>query len=164
MTIVRTYIARPGSHLSNADASRIGKFLDRTFGEGIFTPEQVVEAAQPAKSPIHGDFTWEDSEAATKYRLYEARRMIGAVMLVEERESEQLTSRAYHHVITRNFPERKSGYVGERVVWASPELSGQVIERAKRELTAWNARYSAYSGLREWAVEELKSSIIAESV
>lgn len=165
MAIIKTYVARPGSHLSNPEAQRVGKFLDETFGDEVFTPEQVVEAARPKESEIHGLFTWDKGEAARQWNLYEARRIVGCVMLIEERKDESVIARAFHHVVERHFPGKKSGYTSERVVWEREDFSNQVIERAKRELKAWEARYSSYSELREWAIEELASgTIVAEEV
>lgn len=43
------------------------------------TPSLVVEAATDPKSPLHREFTWDDSEAARKYRLAQARTLIRSV-------------------------------------------------------------------------------------
>ena len=42
---------------------------------GLFLPEAVVEAAKPETSPLHSQFTWDNTEAAKKYRIWEARRL-----------------------------------------------------------------------------------------
>lgn len=162
--IIKTYMARPGSHLTNKDAQRVGAFFDKTFGDKSFTPEQVVEHARPKDSPIHDDFDWDVSVAAEKWNLHQARQLIGSVMLVEEREGERITSRAYHHVIERTLMGKSSVYISDHVVWQRDELSVQVIERAKREFLNWQRRYDNYAELREWALEELKKKVVAEAV
>lgn len=162
--VVKTYIARPGSKISNTDANRIGTFLDKTFGDESFTPEQVVEHARPKDSPIHQDFDWDKSVAAKKWNLHQARQLIGNVLLIEEREGEKISSRAYHHVIERSLMGKSSVYISDHVVWEREELAAQVIERAKREFVNWQRRYENYSELREWALDELKKAVVAEAV
>lgn len=39
-------------------------------------PRELVEAARPKDSPIHDYFTWDNTEAAEKYRLMEAARYL----------------------------------------------------------------------------------------
>lgn len=43
---------------------------------GALTPEQVVEAASDPQSPLHSYFEWDDTEAARKYRLVQARELL----------------------------------------------------------------------------------------
>ena len=44
--------------------------------DGLLKPEDVVEAARPANSPLHTRFTWDDSAAAHQFRLEQARTLI----------------------------------------------------------------------------------------
>src|SRR5580765_883545 len=49
--------------------------------------ENVVEAAKEPTSRLHGFFTWDDSVAAKKYRLHEARQLIKTYELyIEDRD------------------------------------------------------------------------------
>ena len=43
---------------------------------GVLRPDDVVEAARPESSAMHGWFTWEDSEAAHKWRVHQARNLL----------------------------------------------------------------------------------------
>lgn len=43
---------------------------------GDVTAERVLDSARPKNSPLHDEFTWDDSAAAEAYRLEEARRLI----------------------------------------------------------------------------------------
>jgi len=53
---------------------------------GILTPSAVVDEARPEDSPLHAAFEWDDSIAAEKYRLEQARRLLRQVGLFIERE------------------------------------------------------------------------------
>jgi len=58
---------------------------------GLLLPEIVVDEARPNSSPLHNYFTWDDSEAAEKYRLVEARELIAVCVeyLGEENKTEE---------------------------------------------------------------------------
>jgi hypothetical protein len=43
------------------------------------TAERLLEVASDPKSPIHGQFEWDDSRAAKQYRLVQARVMIASL-------------------------------------------------------------------------------------
>lgn len=151
------YRARPGSNISDDAAAAVGEFIEEKFDGEIVAAEDVVEAAAPAESPIHTYFTWDDSEAATQYRLEQARRLMRAIMVVEHVGDTEVVTRAYHVVerITDEGIER--GYVQERVVWQRPEYAEQVIERAKHEFLSWRARHKQYLGLLDsWTMEQIR--------
>jgi hypothetical protein len=46
---------------------------------GVLTPDQVLAAAARTNSPLHGYFTWDDTEAARAWRLHQARQLIASV-------------------------------------------------------------------------------------
>lgn len=43
---------------------------------GLITPIAVIEAARDPNSVLHGAFTWDDREAAEKWRIREAQHLI----------------------------------------------------------------------------------------
>jgi len=49
---------------------------------GRLTPRALVEAARPARSVLHGLFTWDEKRAAQKCRLDEARELIASYRVV----------------------------------------------------------------------------------
>ncbi len=60
--------------------------------DGILLPEEVVQAARPEHSILHKYFDWEDSEAADKWRLHQARNLIRVVVhYLPGREKEEPT-------------------------------------------------------------------------
>jgi hypothetical protein len=64
---------------------------------GKLTPEQVVNAAADESSALHSCFTWDDSEAAAKWRLDEAREIIRSVRIETVIEERTIRSVAYVH-------------------------------------------------------------------
>jgi hypothetical protein len=64
--------------------------------EGKLDPEQVVAfAASNPDSPLHGWFTWDDSEAARRYRLNQARDLIRTVKITITVRDHKLSAPAY---------------------------------------------------------------------
>jgi len=53
-----------------------------TSSAGKLTPEEVVNAARPDDHPLHRYFDWDDTAAAEKYRLYQARGLIRSVHII----------------------------------------------------------------------------------
>ena len=44
--------------------------------DGFISPRAVLEEARDEASPLHSHFTWEDGEAAERWRIYEAATLI----------------------------------------------------------------------------------------
>lgn len=57
---------------------------------GLISPGEVVEAARPASSPLHNAFCWDDTEAANRYRLLQAQKLIRSFK-VEIEEGDKTT-------------------------------------------------------------------------
>ena len=55
---------KTASEAINAIAARNG---------GRVTPEEVIDAARRTDSPLHDYFDWDDTSAAHKYRIEQAR-------------------------------------------------------------------------------------------
>lgn len=52
-------------------------------------PVSVVEAARSKKSPLHGAFCWDDTEAANLHRIWQARQLIRSISVVREDTKEK---------------------------------------------------------------------------
>jgi hypothetical protein len=59
--------------------AEIIRSLERDHGRLL--PADVVTAAADPESPLHDHFTWDDTAAAIRYRLFQARALIRTVKL-----------------------------------------------------------------------------------
>ena len=67
----------PNKPKTKKDLSIVAKALKQIAGrEGKLDCAEVVKAATSAQHPLHKYFTWDDTEAARKYRLIEAGDLI----------------------------------------------------------------------------------------
>ena len=119
-------------------AERLKKIKDQC---GALTPRVVVDDAASPRSPLHLCFEWDDETAADNYRLAQARKLIGSIVVAEvDDEPVNLETRAFVHVTVGDGAR----YEAIEVAMASSPMRHEVLERAKREIKLWRARYAAY--------------------
>lgn len=131
----KIYTFREGSPYSKKEAQKVGEFLE-TYK--AFKPKKVIELARPKNSPIHKFFDWNDTTAAEKYRLEQARSLVSALYI----KIENTPVKAYENV--KISIKEGNSYVPTDDVFSNEDLTAQVIEAAKRELLYWEAKYSLY--------------------
>ncbi len=103
-----------------------------------FVPADVVRLASNPKSPLHQYFEWNNSKAAAKWRLSQARHLVLSVEI-------QDGIRAYESVVVAG----KRSYVSASDIIRSADLIDQVLNSALDELIYWkdkNQRYKNYFG------------------
>lgn len=114
--------------------------LDLARRDGSITPESVVEAATDPASPLHNHFTWDDTEAARRYRLVEAGHLIRRYrIVVETAPDRKVKVRAFSSVPVGD----DLGYVPTVEAMADPERREFVVQQAMREVAALRAKYQA---------------------
>ncbi len=107
---------------------------------GELTPQVVVEDASNVGSPLHRCFEWNDDKAAHQFRLSQARKLIGSIVVaqIEDRPLGEEV-RAFVHLTAE-----ASRYEAVEVVMRNVDMRGEVLDRARREIALWRARYAAY--------------------
>jgi hypothetical protein len=68
------------------DANAVYNALEsiREENEGKLEPPQIVETAKNKKSPLHSQFEWNNSIAGEKWRLYQARLLVRAIIYEDD--------------------------------------------------------------------------------
>lgn len=103
----------------------------------VITPEAVVGEASDLESPIHDLFDWDDSSAAVKYRVHQARILINHVKVeLVGKETE-----GYYNVKVEVGNEIKQGYVSAERVFKESDLHAQIVKGAVQELKYWQTKY-----------------------
>lgn len=72
---------------------RLARITERD--NGVLTPDAVVRDARNEASPLHKCFTWDDTEAAAKWRLHEARELIASVRVEIRTEQREVSTVCY---------------------------------------------------------------------
>lgn len=113
------------------------------IGDRKVTPEEVLEQARDDEnSELHKCFEWDDSVAAEKYRLSQARQVIQFLVIKPEKKGEpqvrvfQITTETNNYQPTRLFIQQPDEYKA-------------LLQRAKNELSAIKSRYKTLSELEK---------------
>jgi len=116
----------------------------RTANGGFLTPEAVVSVAKDEDNPLHPYFTWDDTEAAHKWRLEQARKLIRLSVTIVKQDTQPV--RAYVSLLN---DRGKNGYRATIDVLNDEDLRDQLLHCALRELAAFRNKYAVLSELAE---------------
>lgn len=122
--------------LYKADAQKVADEI----GNGKVTPQEVLEKARDVNSELHKCFEWNDSIAAEKYRLQQARSIIINLVYAPKKEEEQsvrcfsLTSEAKTYQPTKQFLVQEDEYQ-------------TLLKRALSELESFKRKYHTLTEL-----------------
>lgn len=123
---------------------------------GLLTPSLVVEAAKDPESPLHRYFEWDDTAAANKYRLAQARQLIGRVRIDMGSSEKPEMVRVFASVVEDN----QRSYKSVTEIRSSAELTQQVLEQASADIRSFQKRYERFDGL--FKVTEAANKIAEE--
>lgn len=138
--IVATW--RPGFGLFHADAQKVADEI-MSIGDEV-SAAQILEKARDAGTELHKCFDWDDTSAAEKYRLYQARQVVHhLVVKTVSDEHEKPSVRLFHKA------ENTSGYKPITVVVRDQTEYEKLLERAMAELRAFKEKYHSLSELEE---------------
>ena len=126
---------------------------------GRLVAAEVVEAAADLGHPLHDMFQWDDSEAAARWRVYQAAQLIRSVKITvisSRGEGDDFKIRSWvpsRSAIGAGVP----GYLPEAQVRADPLQRERVLRQMLREVNALRRRYRHLSEF--WsAIAELGES------
>ena len=139
------YKWRDGFVPHGADPQKVGVELLK-LGRN-FTAHDVVEKAQDPDSALHSLFEWDDTKAATQYRLYQSRVIVASLQNVVVIENKKECVRGFINFRVEN----KKMYVPIATAVKSDEIRAQMINKAYSELQAFQRKYRVYSELEEVA-------------
>lgn len=109
------------------------------------TPQQILEKAKDKNSELHKCFTWDNTEAAEKWRLFQARQVVCNLKItVIEHETPKPTSlRVFYK--TDNI----SGYKPTKLIVKKPDEYEALVKRCRNELMAIKQKFHNISEYEE---------------
>jgi hypothetical protein len=131
---------------------------------GKILAAQVVDFARNPETALHGYFEWDDSLAAEKYRLAQARALIRVAVVVEPTTSEAV--RAY--VSLSSDRQAGGGYRAIAEVLSDEILKETLLADALKDLTVFTRKYDALRSVTRLnrlfeSIEDVVRSGIEES-
>lgn len=135
------------------DAQKAGKELERINSKyNSLIPEQVVEESRDDDAVLHPCFEWNDAVAAEKYRVEQARHIIGSLVIQVE-NSTKTKDEVSKTIVTRAFvnvsEERKGVYVPVQTALNRNDYRERVLKNALSELCMFQTKYSNLKELAE---------------
>ena len=110
-------------------------------------PQTIVDYARThKKSELHKCFTWDNDEAAEKYRLYEARQISRNLVITQIKEDEETKIKNSPKIIRALFhTETTGGYRQTISIMKNDDEYQNLLRMAQRELDAFMAKFTAIS-------------------
>lgn len=106
------------------------------------TPRNVLELARDENTELHKCFDFNDTTAAEKYRLIQARQIIiNFVEIPKDEKKDDPQIRAFQITTTKNV------YEPTRVFIEKPDEYKALLARAKEELQSFKTRYKMLTEL-----------------
>ena len=106
---------------------------------GFLNPHRVVEIARSPENPLHEHFEWDDTEAAERYRLAQARALIRVAVIVNEKKDYNPV-RAYVSLTTDRYNQR--GYRAMVDIVNDEVLVETMLKDAIMELQSFQRKYN----------------------
>jgi len=78
----KVYKARVGAPFKQEDAQIVGETINNLLQEkgGELIPEDIVREAKKKTNPLHNLFDWDDTSAAEKFRIQQARNITNHIV------------------------------------------------------------------------------------
>lgn len=127
-----------------ADAQKVADEI----GNDKITPQEMIEKARNEQSELHKCFEWNDTVAAEKYRLQQARNVLSMLVFKPKTEEEQ-PLRIF------SLTTEKSTYQPTVCFLKQEEEYQTLLKRAIRELQSFKEKYKTISEL-EGVFEEIE--------
>lgn len=131
------YKARWETVIFRADAQKCAEEITEICNDiGSATPQQILEKARDESTELHKCFTWDDTIAAEKYRLAQARQVVCKlkIEIIEQEKQEPTPIRFF-------YKTDKSGYKPTSFIVKHVDEYQFLLERALRELEAFKQKY-----------------------
>lgn len=124
-----------------ADAQKVGEEIS-ALGDEV-TPQQLVEAARDESTELHKCFEWDDTIAAEKWRLHQARQVFCFLVIREEEpKPEDVPVRVWHK-------NDSGGYKRAELVFRQEDEYQKLLQAAYAELRAFKIKYARLQELSE---------------
>lgn len=106
---------------------------------GELHPADVVAAARPKNSILHSRFEWDDTEAAQRYRLWQARQLISITVEYTGTEDRPMLSRVF--VSLKSDRTEDGGYRSVQAVMSDPGSRAELLQDALEDMRRFQKKF-----------------------
>lgn len=127
-------------NLYKADAEKVSKEIESISNA---TPVTILEYARNENTELHKCFEWDNTVAAEKYRLQQARNIVCSLVYQEEKKEEPTKLRVFYSSTKTNT------YQPTKVLVRNEDSYKELLMRAKSELRAFKNKYKMLTELED---------------
>lgn len=121
--------------------------LQEALGKDFITAKELLDESRDENAPLHCCFEWDDTIAAEKYRVDQARRIINSIEVkVIHDDKSEIKTRFFLNV-QPVAPKKPGEFVGIDRVLSNENYRKQALSNALIELRAFQRKYTAYEEL-----------------
>lgn len=151
---------KPGKELRGISAVTLHSALMKIKEDqpdGRLTPAVIVKVSKSKNHILHRFFNWDDSEAADKYRMFQARGLINRTHIAvckpgaEKRKSGKSKILIYKAIVSAKDPEKetRNSYHSVVEVARRPDMSDIYLNSLKNKVRAIIKEFESYKELTE---------------
>ena len=105
------------------------------------TPKQIVDKARNSETELHKCFEWNDEAAAEKYRIHQARTLVGNLVTVRYFPEQKDKETRQVRVFFKADGGYSGGYQQTEVIIKDDDKYHNLLEQAKEELRRFKEKY-----------------------
>lgn len=116
--------------------------------DGVVTKEAFLEESRPEESPTHACFEWDDTEAAEKWRLWQAGAVIRDICVTVASDDEEKTpikTPVFVNTVARNVAP--ASFVSIDTALENKAYRDTVLDNALKELHWFERKYKRLTEL-----------------
>lgn len=145
---------KTGSRITCCSAAVAYREIERNRKEngGTVDLNKLVTNSKPKDAPLHNAFSWNDKEAAHKFRVQEARYIVRSIEVVDQEVSEPY--RAYESVEVEVVSEDQEDtqkvehvYRSTKEVMSTQAGRDMLLQKAIRDMYTFKKKYAVLSEL-----------------
>lgn len=146
---METEITKRG-RIRKADVPVIAEIFKELDAREELTPARLVQLAADPESVLHRYFTWDDSAAAQKYRVQEARWLLESIKISITMPGTGEAATINYALSVRGDSEKQDQrkYVLTTRAMKDQYTLRKVVEQAEREARSFVRKYKPYQALR----------------
>ena len=131
---------RSGPCVFKADAQKVADEIS-SIGLSV-KPEEIVDKARDEHTELHKCFEWDDTKAAEKYRVHQARQIVCHLIVKEVNDEPQKQEVRFFYKT-----DNQEGYKSVSYIMRNEDEYQKLLDRALSELKAFEKKYSTLKEL-----------------
>lgn len=129
---------RSGCHIA-ADAQKVADEI-AAIGSSA-TTSQILDKARDETTELHKCFDWNDTTAAEKWRMHQARKVVCSLVIREQTETPKPEVRVFYKT------DNDTGYKPTVLIMQDKDEYQKLLARALAELSSFKAKYQTLAEL-----------------